>query len=558
MTLPSLQWLIACNVQIAALVACGILLARLLRLREPRVRWACFEALLLLCLCLPFLQSGRPVSAGGSVVRRAWVATNLQAFSLGESAPIAKPGARFDLRLGILGLLGAGIVLRGGWLLVGFAALRRLRSMARPCSQLPKASQEYLEGLGTGTRVLVSDRVGGVLTFGVRSSVILVPSRFAEMSEETQGAVLLHELIHVRKRHWLLTVIEESVLTLVWFHPAVWWLVREIQLAREQAVDLEAVGILESRSQYVDALMEVAEIGGRVGMSPATSFLGRGQLARRVANLFAAGRSSRLRRVLSVAGVAMGTVLVLRTALLYFPARAVVHAQTAGAEPIVIENGGDHLLRRGGIEYPRWVQDERVEGLVNVEVSTDGMGRVLDARVLEGPQDLRRAVLRSVLDWQYDPQAKPAGTYQVAVRFALPNPGSSSVIRLPEYASKAAPAGAREGAFVFVPQGQEAEALRATALEAIKNMVGNAELAEKGQLTGRIVRIQTHGEAERMNLHLPVAVGDEATSESVLRVQQSLRAVDPGLLLGLGTEPDGSITMHIFSDPERNQNEERR
>lgn len=74
-------------------------------------------------------------------------------------------------------------------------------------------------------------------------------------------------------------------------------------------------------------------------------------------------------------------------------------------EPRLIEGAGDHLLRRGGIEYPRWVRDERVEGLVNVEVSTDGMGRVSDARVLDGPQDQWRAVLRSVLEWQYDPQA---------------------------------------------------------------------------------------------------------------------------------------------------------
>ena len=556
MTLPSLQWLIACSIQIAGLVACGILLARLLRLREPRTRWVCFEALLLLCLCLPFLQPRRPAPAGGSVVKRAWVATNPQALLLGESAPIVKAGARFDLRLGILYLLGAGIVLRGGWLMMGFAALPRLRSTALPCSQLPKAAQQYLEVLGTGTRVLVSDRVGGVVTFGLRSSVILVPSRFGEMSEETQAAVLLHELIHVRQGHWLLTVIEEAVLTVVWFHPAVWWLVREIQLAREEAVDLDVVGMLQSRSQYVDALMEVAEIGGRVRMSPATSFLRRGQLARRVANLFAARRTTRLRRALSIAGVAVGTILVLRTAVLYFPARAVVQAQTAAAEPIVIESGGDHLLRRGGIEYPRWVQDERVEGLVNVEVSTDGMGRVLDARVLDGPQDLRRAVLLSVLEWQYDPKAKPAGTYQVAIRFTLPNPRSSSVIRLPEYAGEAAPGGWREEEFLFVPQGQEPEALRASALEAIKKMVENAELAEKGQLTGRIVRIQKHGEAERLNLHLPVVVGDEVTSESVLRVLKALRAVDPGLLLGLGTEPDGSITMHIFANPDRNQNEE--
>ena len=58
----------------------------------------------------------------------------------------------------------------------------------------------------------------------------------------------------------------------------------------------------------------------------------------------------------------MGTVLVLRMGLLYFPARAVVHAQTGGADPIVIENGGDHLLRRGGIEYPRWGRTSELKG----------------------------------------------------------------------------------------------------------------------------------------------------------------------------------------------------
>jgi TonB family protein len=558
MTLPSLQWLMACSIQIAALVACGILLAKLFRLREPRLRWACFEVLLVLCLCLPFLQIQRRASAGGSVTRGPGPVESLQILSLGDSAPVAKVGAGFNLRLGILWLLGAGIVLRGGWLLIGLAALRRMRNLARPCSQFPNAAQEYLDRLGTGTQVLISDRVGGVLTFGVRSSVILVPSRFAEMCDETQAAVLLHELIHVRQRHWLLTVIEESVLTLVWFHPAVWWLVREIQLSREEAVDLEAVRVLESRSQYVDALMEVAEISGRVRISPATSFLWRGQLARRVTNLFTAGRTSRLRRALSLAGMAMGTVLVLRMGLLYFPARAVVHAQTAGAEPIVIENGGDHVLRRGGIEYPLWVQEERVEGLVNVEVSIDRMGRVLDARVLDGPQDLRRPVLRSVLDWQYDPQTKPAGTYDVAIRFTLPNPGSSSVIKLPEYTSEAELDTVKEERFLLFPQEQIPEALRITAVEAIKKTVENAEMAERGQLTGRITRIQPHGAAERMDLHLPVAVGDEVTPETVVRLQQSLRAVDPSLLLGLGAERDGSITVHIFSNPDRSSNGDRR
>jgi hypothetical protein len=524
-----------------------MMLAKLLRLREPRARWVCFEAVLILCVCLPFLQTRTPSTAGGSAVRTAWVAENLQPFSVTESAPVARAGFRFNLRLAILWVLVTGVLMRAGWLLMGFGALHRLRRAARPCPTLPKAVDGAIEGLGT--QVLISDRVGGALTFGVRSSVILLPARFKTMSEETQAAVLLHELVHVRERHWLFTVMEECVLTLVWFHPAVWWLVRETQLAREEAVDLEVVGVLRSRDQYVEALMEVAEISGRIRMTPATSFLWRGQLARRVATLFATGNVSRLRRAVSVAVVAIGTLLVLRAALLYFPARSVVHAQSSAAEPIVIESGGDHLLRRGGIEYPRWVQDERVEGLVNAEVSTDGMGRVLDARVLDGPKELRRPVLRSVLEWQYDPQAKAAGTYQVAIRFTLPDPGQSSVLRLNGYPEEARPSGDQEKAMLSISQ---------AALDTIKKMVANVELAEKGQLTGRITRIQTHGAAERMDLHLPVAVGDEVTPEAVLRVQQSVRAIDRELILGLEPGPDGAITMHIFSNADRGQNEERR
>ena len=42
-------------------------------------------------------------------------------------------------------------------------------------------------------------------------------------------------------RDWLFTVVEELVRAVFWFHPAIWWLLGEIQLAREQAVDREVV-----------------------------------------------------------------------------------------------------------------------------------------------------------------------------------------------------------------------------------------------------------------------------------------------------------------------------
>jgi hypothetical protein len=325
------------------------------------------------------------------------------------------------------------MVLRAGWLLLGFCGLSSLKRTARPLTNIPLPAQRLLDAIDTRARILVSDRISGAMTFGLGSSVILLPSRFEAMGEKTQAAILCHELTHVRRRDWLFTAIEEFVLVLLWFHPAVWWLIREIQLAREEIVDMEVVRYLNSRDEYVRALLEAARISGGSRLAPATRFSWRGQLARRMATIFAAESASGRRGIVSLAGVVLGTLFALRASLIYFPAHYVVHAQSLGTGPILIESGGEHLLHRARLEYPRWVREERVEGVVDVEVFTSNLGLVLDARVLDGPEDLRRPVLRSVLDWQYDPRPTPPGTHQIAIRFTLPEPTDSRVLALPEY-----------------------------------------------------------------------------------------------------------------------------
>jgi len=48
-----------------------------------------------------------------------------------------------------------------------------------------------------------------------------------------------------------------------WFHPAIWWLLGEIGLTREQVVDREVVELTRSRDEYLDALLAIA--GARPG-----------------------------------------------------------------------------------------------------------------------------------------------------------------------------------------------------------------------------------------------------------------------------------------------------
>ena len=55
-----LRDLVAYSIQVAALVGVGVVMARALRVRVPRVRHAYWQALLAVCVLLPLLQPWHP------------------------------------------------------------------------------------------------------------------------------------------------------------------------------------------------------------------------------------------------------------------------------------------------------------------------------------------------------------------------------------------------------------------------------------------------------------------------------------------------------------------
>ena len=86
------------------------------------------------------------------------------------------------------------------------------------------------------------------MTFGFFKPAVLLPANFDELEAVVQEAILCHEVLHVRRKDWLWTVAEELVRCAFWFHPAIWWLLGEIGLAREQVVDREVVEMTRSRA----------------------------------------------------------------------------------------------------------------------------------------------------------------------------------------------------------------------------------------------------------------------------------------------------------------------
>jgi TonB family protein len=113
--------------------------------------------------------------------------------------------------------------------------------------------------------------------------LILLPLRFSDLTTEAQCAVVHHELLHVARRDWLWIVLEEHLRVMFWFHPAVWWLVEQVQLAREHLIDHLVVSRAVSKRTYMNTLLAFADRGAVTSLSIA--FLRRRHLKSRFREL---------------------------------------------------------------------------------------------------------------------------------------------------------------------------------------------------------------------------------------------------------------------------------
>jgi TonB family protein len=82
--------------------------------------------------------------------------------------------------------------------------------------------------------------------------------------------------------------------------------------------------------------------------------------------------------------------------------------------------GQNNVLHRAPLDYPRAAMLKGVQGSVLLEVNVDEEGLVADAHVISGPQELRNAALRNVLEWHFSKQMHLPAVTQVTVDFELP------------------------------------------------------------------------------------------------------------------------------------------
>jgi beta-lactamase regulating signal transducer with metallopeptidase domain len=109
-------------------------------------------------------------------------------------------------------------------------------------------------------RVLLCRRIGHSVAVGFVRPVVLIPAAWlSQLPPEVIEAAIAHELAHIRRWDLWINLVQRLVESLLFYHPAIWWLSRRIRLEREMCCDeiaLEFVG----RAAYARSLESIAAI----------------------------------------------------------------------------------------------------------------------------------------------------------------------------------------------------------------------------------------------------------------------------------------------------------
>jgi TonB family protein len=358
---------------------------------------------------------------------------------------------------------------------------------------------------------------------------VLLPGNFCELDGSLQDAILCHEILHVRRRDWLFTLGEELVRGVFWFHPAIWWLLGEIGLAREQVVDRQVVELTRSRDEYLDALLAIAGAKPRLDLAPAPLFLRKRHLKQRVVSIMKEVRMSKTRSISSLAAglgiLALACWFVTAT----FPLAAAPQ-MVADGPGVTVDTGGA-MIHRTGIVYPEAARAQRVQGVVTVEATVDGSGNVVDTRVLSGPNELRRTAQQSVLNWHFA-MDRSVNTRLVKVNFELPAETAAPAAGL----SVPAPAPSADVATSTVPP----------LLRVRPTLAGPVPPLFEGKRLSRIDIVGLSDQARNdLTSRLPIHAGDTLAADSILRLGKVVREFDEHLDFGFGPDPEGGVSVTI-------------
>jgi beta-lactamase regulating signal transducer with metallopeptidase domain len=306
--------------------------------RSASARYALAVGALVLMMASPIITftwlraRANPAVRTGAGGAAAWAGTSTQNATalpgshapVGESRSAQPMGMLWLVEAWFLGVLLLSLRTAGGLLLLERMRRREISPVGAALSARCLALQRRM-GLDRVIRYCECQRLDAPAVLGWFRPVVLLPVRaLTGLSEAQIEAVIAHELAHIRRLDCFVNLFQIATETLLFYHPAVWWVSQRIRAEREHCCDDEAIAICGDAVNYARALTLMEEWRAAPALMMAAN---RSPLAERVARLLGwDGAAGRIR----MAGVA-GSLVCLAGALLAGNAfLGVAHAALGG------------------------------------------------------------------------------------------------------------------------------------------------------------------------------------------------------------------------------------
>jgi beta-lactamase regulating signal transducer with metallopeptidase domain len=241
--------------------------------------WATCAVVLSLPLVPPIVAATSPVTA-----------TDRASMSLGPL--VSMPAAWWASTPLVAGLWIMWSGVYAARLAVSAVALRETRRQCRECpSELEARLHHWSRVRVTArrTRLVLSTRVRSAAVLGWGSPVIaLAPALLEQLSDADLDRIVLHEWAHVQRRDDIARLVQLLLRAVAGWHPAVWWLDRQLELEREVACDEISVAVTGSAKAYAACLATLAALPSGPGDPvPALAAVSPSDLRRRVVRILA-------------------------------------------------------------------------------------------------------------------------------------------------------------------------------------------------------------------------------------------------------------------------------
>ncbi|MRX11608.1 TonB family protein [Pseudoduganella sp. FT25W] len=380
------------------LLGCATAVAlTLLRNSRAEYRYLVACCALLACLGWPALELWQRLSGDAAPASASF-------HGLQWAAGIASEETWFDLHTSVRGIVSL-------WALcAAVLALRMLAGMLwidrvsrhrgnhpqqqRWEAELARLAQRFGIRREIGLRVV--DTLASPVTAGWWRPVVLVPAALISgMPPDLLQALLAHEMAHIQRHDYLINLLQNVIETLLFYHPAVWWMSNRIRVERELIADDVAARQLGEPRRLALALSELERL--RFSNHQLAQAANGGDLVMRIQHLLRpAPQSLNWKTAIAMLGVAMACVSVY--------AQATAADKSASADRAAVVD----FKTCAKPDWPEAAVADKRTGTVQLNFLVGTDGKVKESKVdrSSGHADLDEAARTGIQKCQFHPAIK--------------------------------------------------------------------------------------------------------------------------------------------------------